>query len=280
MPAQVWVTWPSTSLALAREWGLDRYHVVGHSMGGGVAMKMLLQESDSIASATLVNPVSPYGYGGSRDEGGTPCYHDGAPAGAGMVNPEFVARLRDMDRGSDNPLSPRNVMQQLYFKPPFVPGRIETLLDAMLETRIGDDWYPGDSASSTNWPGAAPGTRGVLNAMARLNFDASGIVDLDSKPPLLWLRGDADQIVADGAALEIANLGASGQVPDWPGMSVCPPQPMLRQTRAVLEQYARRGGAFRECVVKGTGHTPFIEKPEEFNRLLLDFLSGLPSTAD
>ena len=267
-------------LAFARESGLHGFHVVGHSMGGGVAMKMLLSEPDSIASATLVNPVSPYGYGGSRDERGTPCYPDGAPAGAGMMNPEFVSRLRDKDRGTDSPLSPRNVMQNLYFKPPFVPERIETLLDAMLETRLGDDWYPGDSVSSPNWPGSAPGTRGVLNAMSHHYFDASGIADIDSKPPLLWLRGDADQIVADGAALEIANLGALGQVPDWPGMAACPPQPMLRQTRAVLEQYARRGGVFRECVVEGAGHTPFIEKPEAFIRLLLEFLSSLPATTD
>ena len=266
-------------IAFARESGLRRFHVVGHSMGGGVAMKMLLHGSDSIASATLVNPISPYGYGGSRDEEGTPCYPDGAPAGAGMASPEFVTRLRDKDRGSDSPLSPRNVMQDLYFKPPFVPERIETLLDAMFEARIGDDWYPGDSASSTNWTGSAPGARGVLNAMSRRYFDASRIVDIDLKPPLLWLRGDADQIVADGAALETANLGALGQVPDWPGIEVCPPQPMLRQTRAVLEEYACRGGTFRERVVQDAGHTPFIEKPEVFNRLLLDFL-GLPPSND
>ena len=267
-------------LALAREIGLHRFHVVGHSMGGGVATKMLLRKPDAIASATLVDPISPYGYGGSRDLEGTPCYPDGAPGGAGTVNPEFVARLRAKDRGVDSPLSPRKVMQDLYFNPPFVPYHVDVLLDAMLEARIGDDWYPGDVASSTNWPGTAPGTRGVLNAMSRRYFDASGIVDLDPKPPLLWVRGDADQIVADGAALEIANLGALGQVADWPGAAICPPQPMVGQTRAVLEEYARRGGAFREHVVNGAGHTPFIEKPREFNRLLLDFLHAPPPRVD
>ena len=263
-------------LALAREIGLHRFHVVGHSMGGGVAMKMLLRKPDATAGATLVDPISPYGYGGSRDLEGTPCYPDGAPAGAGAANQEFLARLRVKDRGVDSPLSPRKVMQDLYFKPPFVPHRVDVLLDAMLEARIGDDWYPGDVASSTNWPGTAPGTRGVLNAMSRRYFDASGIVDLDPKPPLLWVRGDADQIVADGAALEIANLGALGQVADWPGAAICPPQPMVGQTRAVLEEYARRGGAFREHVVNGAGHTPFIEKPREFNQVLLDFLQAFP----
>ena len=261
-------------LALAERLELERFHVVGHSMGGGVAMKMLIRRPKSIASVTLVNTISPYGYGGSRDALGAPCYPDGAPGGAGMVNPEFVTRLRDRDRSRASNLSPRKVMENLYFKPPFVPDRAEALLDAMLETRIGDDWYPGDVLASQNWPGSAPGERGVLNAMSRRYFDASGIVDVEAKPPLLWLRGDQDRIVADGAALEIANLGALGQVPDWPGMTICSPQPMLQQTRTVLEEYRRRGGSFREYTVEGTGHTPFIEKPQVFNRVLVDFLRG------
>ena len=261
-------------LCFADDLGLEGFHLVGHSMGGGVAMKMLLLKPQSIATVTLVDPVSPFGYGGSRDVEGTPCYADGAPAGAGMVNPEFVTRLHDGDRSRSSPLSPRCVMENLYFKPPFVPDRMEALLTGMLEARVGDDWYPGNVLASENWPGAAPGERGVLNAMSRRYFDASGIVDVDPKPPLLWIRGELDQIVADGAALEIANLGASGQVPGWPGMDRCPPQPMVKQTRAVLEDYARRGGSFRECVVKGVGHTPFIEAPETFNRLLADFLGS------
>jgi pimeloyl-ACP methyl ester carboxylesterase len=259
-------------LCLADDLGFEGFHLVGHSMGGGVAMKMLMLKARSIASVTLVDPVSPFGYGGSRDVEGTPCYADGAPAGAGMVNPEFVTRLRDGDRGRSSPLSPRCVMENLYFHPPFVPDRIEALLTGMLEARIGDDWYPGDVLASENWPGSAPGYRGVLNAMSRRYFDASPIIEVDPKPPLLWVRGELDQIVADGAVLEIANLGASGQVPGWPGMDRCPPQPMVKQTRAVLEDYARRGGSFRECVVEGVGHTPFIEAPETFNRLLADFL--------
>ena len=263
-------------LSLADDLGLGRFHIVGHSMGGGVAMKVLMREPRSIASVTLVAPVSPFGYGGSRDAEGTPCYADGAPAGAGMVNPEFVTRLSDGDRGRSSPLSPRRVMESLYFNPPFVPDRIEALLTGMLEAKVGDDWYPGDVLASQNWPGSAPGERGILNAMSRRYFDASGIVEVDPKPPLLWLRGELDQIVADGAALEIANLGASGQVPGWPGMDRCPPQPMVKQTRAVLEDYARRGGSFRECVLEGVGHTPFIETPQTFNRLLIDFLESAP----
>ena len=258
--------------ALSVALGLERFHIVGHSMGGGVAMKMLLQRPGAVASVALVNPISPFGYGGSRDERGTPCFADGAPAGAGTVDPDLVARLRAGDRSDASPVSPRNLMTAYYFKPPFVPRDLERLLDGMLATRVGDDWYPGDAVASNNWPGTAPGTRGVVNAMARHHFDASAIVDLEPKPPILWVRGLEDAIVSDRGALEVANQGVLGNIAGWPGMLACPPQPMVRQTRAVLAEYDRRGGSVAERVMADCGHTPFIEKPLEFNRLLLEFL--------
>lgn len=260
--------------ALTERLGLERFHIVGHSMGGGVAMKMLLQQPQSIAGVVLVNPMSPYGYGGSRDERGTPCYADGAPAGAATIDPDFVARLTAGDRSRASAVSPRNVIEQLYFKPPFVPEAMEKLLDGMLATRIGDDWYPGNTTASENWPGWAPGDRGVVNAISRHHFDASGIVDVHPKPPVLWLRGADDVIVSDRGALEIGNQGAVGNIADWPGMASCPPQPMLRQTRAVLSAYQQRGGTVIEHVMADCGHTPFLEKPGAFIRLLLEFLRG------
>ena len=262
------------AFALTESLGLERCHIVGHSMGGGVAMKMLLQRPQSIAAVTLVNPISPYGYGGSRDEQGTPCYADGAPAGAGTIDREFVARLAAGDRSRESAVSPRTVIEQLYFKPPFVPDMMEQLLDGMLATRIGDDWYPGNTIASENWPGRVPGDRGVVNAISRHHFDVSGIVDVHPKPPVLWLRGADDVIVSDRGALEIANQGALGNIADWPGMASCPPQPMLRQTRAVLSAYQQRGGTVIEHVMADCGHTPFLEKPGAFIRLLLDFLRG------
>lgn len=42
---------------------------------------------------------------------------------------------------------------------------------------------------------------------------------------------------------------------------------MIGQTRAVLEAYQANGGAFEEVVFAECGHTPYLEKPEEFNRL-------------
>ena len=42
---------------------------------------------------------------------------------------------------------------------------------------------------------------------------------------------------------------------------------MVSQNRAVFEQYAAAGGAYREQVIANTAHAPHIEKPDEFNAL-------------
>jgi pimeloyl-ACP methyl ester carboxylesterase len=47
---------------------------------------------------------------------------------------------------------------------------------------------------------------------------------------------------------------------------------MLSQTRAVLDKYRANGGRYREVVIEEAGHTPYVEKPEEFNTVLHDFL--------
>ena len=261
-------------LAVCDGLGVERSHLVGHSMGGGVAMKMLLQRPGAFDSVTLVDPISPFGYGGTRDERGTPCFADGAGAGAGAVNADLVAALAAKDRGRNGATAPRVVLEQLYFKPPFVPDAVEELLDGMLSTRIGDDWYPGNSGASSNWPGFAPGDAGLVNAMSGHNFDASGIATVEPKPPLLWLRGADDAIISDRSVLDVATQGRLGNIPAWPGMDSCPPQPMVGQTRAVLSDYAANGGEVAERVIADCGHTPFIEKPDEFQRLLTDFLNA------
>ncbi len=263
-------------LAAIDEFGFERFHLIGHSMGGGVAMKMLLRRPEALDSVALVDPISPFGYSGTADERGTLCFADGAGAGAGAVHGDFVAKLSAKDRGLDGVTSPRRVMEQLYFKPPFVPAAMEELLDSVLSTRIGDEWYPGNSVATHNWPGFAPGDTGVVNAMSGRYFNASAITEIQPKPAVLWLRGADDVIISDRSALDAANQGALGNIPGWPGMQRCPPQPMLRQTRTVLAAYARRGGEVAERVIPDCGHTPFIEKPEEFLRLLTEFLRANP----
>ena len=71
---------------------------------------------------------------------------------------------------------------------------------------------------------------------------------------------------------DLAALGAIGAVPGYPGAEECPPQPMLRQTRAVLDAYAENGGQYREVVIEDAGHSPYIEKPDEFNAHFHAFL--------
>jgi len=258
--------------SLVQTMGLKKFHIVGHSMGGGIAMKYAIAYPEDLLSITLVDTMSPYGYSGSKDVNGTPCYEDGAPSGAGSVNPDFVRLVREKYRGTEHPMAPRNVMRQFYFKPPFIPKREEELLSAMLSMRVGEDWYPGDFVPSPHWPGVAPGKKGVINAISRKYFDASGIVDIQPKPPILWLRGADDLVVSNSAMWDIATLGALGFVPGWPGPAECPPQPMLDQIRAVLDLYKAKGGYYREVVIPDCGHTPFIEKPEEFNAAFHEFL--------
>jgi len=53
---------------------------------------------------------------------------------------------------------------------------------------------------------------------------------------------------------------------------------MVTQTRAVLDRYAATGGAYREVVLPGVGHSPHVERPREFAVALLEHL-GAPAQA-
>jgi pimeloyl-ACP methyl ester carboxylesterase len=249
--------------------------VVGHSMGGGVAMQLLIDHPAELAALVLEAPVSPYGFGGTRDVDGTPTTPDFAGTGGGSVNPEFVKRMAAQDRSTDDPASPRNVMRGMYVANPDAFGADEEhMLDSMLSTAIGEDNYPGDGAASEHWPMTAPGARGVLNTMSPKWLDLSGIVDVPVKPPITWIRGDADAIVSDGSFFDLAQLGKLGLVPGWPGEEECPPQPMIGQTRRVFERYAANGGSFREIVYDSCGHSPHIEKTHDFATVLTEVVNS------
>jgi len=263
--------WVDDLLGFAQALGLTRYHVVGHSLGGALLFSLAPAAGASILSVTLVDPGSPYGFGGTKGLDGTPCYDDFAGSGGGVVNPEF-ARLIDVgDRSTANPVAaPRVVMNTFYWKPPFRPAREEDLLSSLLTEKVGPQKYPGDFVPSPNWPNVAPGRWGPINAASPkyVGDSVERFIAAVPKPPILWVRGADDQIVSDSSFFELGTLGKLGFVPGWPGEEVYPPQPMVGQTRAVLEQYAAAGGAFWERVIADAGHTPYIEKPAEFNALL------------
>jgi pimeloyl-ACP methyl ester carboxylesterase len=249
-------------------------HLAGWSVGGGVAMRYAMEHPAAVASLTLIAPMSPYGFGGTRDAGGTPCWPDHAGSGAGTANPDFVQRLRARDRGEESDFSPRRVMNGFYFRPPFrpAPEREEAYVNALLETVVDDDHYPGDLGTSPNWPGVAPGTRGMNNAISPRYCDLGGFALLESGPPVLWVRGADDQVVSDTSLFDFGYLGKLGAVPGWPGEDAYPPQPMIVQLRAVLDGYRHGGGDYREVVLPDCGHSPHIERPRELMELLLDFL--------
>ncbi|MCW2699440.1 MAG: alpha/beta hydrolase fold protein [Blastococcus sp.] len=267
--------WSDDVAALVDTLGLDRVHLVGWSMGAGVVLQYLLDHPARVASVALVAPISPYGFGGTVGAEGVRVHPDAAGSGGGAANPEFVAALAAGDTTADSPVSPRAVLRSFYVAPgslPLDPRLEDAFVASMNTTRTGDDHYPGDVVAVDAWPGVAPGARGVLNTMAPTVFDVSGIVDLAPKPPVLWIRGDADQIVSDTSVFDLAFLGSVGAVPGWPGAETFAPQPMVTQTRSVLDRYAATGGAYREVVLPDVGHSPHVERPHEFAVALLEHL--------
>lgn len=259
--------------ALTETLDLDRVSFVGWSTGGGIALQYAIDRPTAVESLTLINPVSPYGFGGTRRDG-TPCQPDYAGTGGGFTNDEFVERIASGDTRAERDASPRNIFREFYVGPEteLDPALEDVYVESMVRTATGDDYYPGDARPSENWPGVAPGETGVNNALSPKYCDLTDVVDLDPAPPLLWLRGDQDRIVADGSSFDAGFLGQLGELPGWPGEDVYPPQPMVTQTRDVLEEYADAGGEYEEVVVEETGHSPHIERPQEVLTALTDHL--------
>lgn len=233
-------------------------HLYGWSMGGGVVLQYALDHP--VASLTLQAPVSPYGFGGTALDG-SPLTADAAGTGGGGANPDFIAAIEAGDTG-DGPASPRTVYRTTYVHAGHTDAYEDLWVESMLSTATGIGNYPGDSRPSENWPGFAPGDHGVLNTMTPGHLDLTGITALVTKPPILWVHGDADVIVSDASLFDLNRLGALGAIPGWPGADIAPAQPMVSQTRAVLDAYRAAGGAVTELLLEGCGHSPHLEYPD------------------
>jgi len=266
--------WTADLLELMDALRIPKAHFVGWSIGAGIVYDLIAGHATRVLSATLVDPVPTYGFGGTKGPEGTPCFPDFAGSGGGLVNPTFVQQIMAGDRGSADPNSPRNIINTFYFVPPFRAAREEDFLTAALMEKMGTERYPGNFVPSANWPNVAPGDKGPLNA-ASARYMAGlteAFVAAAGKPPVLWLHSTADMIVSDNSMFDIGALGKLGYVPGWPGDEIYPPQPMVTQMRHVLTRYAAAGGSFTEHRIENAAHSPHIEKPAEFGALFHNFL--------
>jgi pimeloyl-ACP methyl ester carboxylesterase len=240
-----------------------RVNAAGWSMGAGVLQQYLLAHPGDLASLTLIAPLSPYGFGGTRGEQGPACTDDAAGTGGGGANPDFVRRLAAGDPSEDDPQTSPRVIMRTFFGPGANAANVDEdfLVKELLTTRTGDDFYPGDSTPSQNWPMVAPGSRGILNTMSPRYFSAEALAEAEPRPPITWVHGTADQVVSDRSMFDLATLGELGAIPGWPGADTMPPQPMVGQMRAVLGRYAAAGGGVREVALDGIGHGLPLEVP-------------------
>ena len=84
-------------------------------------------------------------------------FPDFAGSGAGLANRELMKALqagcRDLRFG---PASPRHLLREVILKSGTRTPWEDLLVEGMLQTRLGRDYWPGDAAPSANWPGFAP----------------------------------------------------------------------------------------------------------------------------
>ncbi len=257
--------------ATLRALNLDAVHLVGWGLGAAVALRYALEHP--VRSLSLLSPISPFGFGGT-DPDGRRLSDDDAGCGAGAISPRLVERLAAGDTG-DGEHSPRTLFRSTYVSPDYDGENEDTWVEAMLSTATAEGNYPGDSVASENWPGFAPGRLGVQNALSPRWFDVSPIVDLAVKPPILWVRGAADVIVSDSSFAEAGHLGEIGAIPGWPGVAAAPAQPMVSQTRAVLDRYRSAGGEVVEVVLEGVGNAVHLERPGKVRTAILSTIGYL-----
>lgn len=248
--------------------GWDRFALAGWSMGGMVSMQYAIEHPEQLTDLILINPGSPFGFCGTKGENGQLLDPPGLASGGGCVNQKLLEAFRSRDR--------EFVLAALYsvnFTPSFrlSPEWEDLLVEERLKTRLGEDMYPGDFRRVEQWPYVAAGDRGVCNTMAPNHGRLSGLTEIPVKPPILWVRGAADGLVSDTSTGDFGFLGKTGAVPGWPGEETVPPQPMVSQTRWLLEQYAAKGGTYREVVQAGS-HASFLENADQFVAAVMEQL--------
>ena len=259
--------WSDDLYALMNVIGWKSFYLAGWSLGGNIAMQYATDHPKDVKKLILVCPGSPYGFGGTIDEKGTPLSPVGLGSGGGTANQALVTAT-----GMGSRLILRDILHRFYFKPPFrMPREWENLfIEAISKIRIGNNYYPGNYHVFPKWPHVVSGDKGVLNAMSPLYANQSDFLNIRKKPPVLWIRGLDDMIVSDHSMMELGALGQAGIVPGWPGMKSYPPQPMVSQIRYFLNLYMDKGGSYTEICLPG-GHMCALESTRNFLNAFTSF---------
>lgn len=262
--------------ALIESIGIERFHLVGWSMGGNVAIQYTIDHPERVRSLTLLAPGSPFGYGGTYGAEGRSNHPDFAGSGAGLVHGEIVSRLRARDMGGASLFSPRSVLRQVYLKPSrrLAGAWEDALVEQMLMMALGERHYPGDSVASLNWPFTAPGRYGPNNALSPRYLNQRQLISIRHRVPILWVRGADDLVVTDSLLSDVHMVSQLWLMLRWFGYAPYAPQPMVTQMRSLLRQYAAHGGSYHEAVIPDCGHSPHLERRDALLALLLPFIKG------
>ena len=252
--------WSDDIFAFSKAIGWKKFFLLGWSMGGDIAMQFTIDHGDMVEKLILVAPGPPYGFGGSRDEKGRVHQPVGLGSGGGTANPLLL-----MVGHNDDAMLFQELFNKNMFKAPFRLTREwqKEFVKAANRMRIGSNYYPGNYKRTWKWPFMVAGDKGVLNAMSPKYGRLDAFLEMDPKPPVLWIRGDDDKIVSDNSMMELGNLGMMGLIPGWPGPILYPPQPMIKQTHYFLRKYKEKGGYYRDVVLSG-GHLCILESPKHF----------------
>ena len=266
--------WSDDIYALCKALGWRKFTLLGWSMGGDVAMQFATDHPKMVKNLVLVAPGPPYGFGGSFDEKGTPHAPLGLGSGGGCANP----LLAFSESSKKNTVLLKDLLHKYLFSESFrMTSEWENdFIAASASVKQGKDFYPGDYHLTWVWPYIVAGDRGILNTMSPKYGNLKAFLEVDPKPPVLWIRGENDRIVSDESMVELGYLGKIGLIPGWPGKQIYPPQPMVAQTRYFMEQYEERGGTYVELVIPG-GHVCILESPVHFISALNTFVA---KTAD
>ncbi len=255
--------------AFIRAVGWDKFALLGWSLGGGVAMQYAIDHSEKLSALILQAPLSPFGYGGTSGEDGKKLEPVGIGSGAGAANQPLIKAVLEGDREFAGAAIDGSYVVQGFQIDAAVRERF---IDSILKCKVGDDMWQGDFVQIEKWPFVASGTKGVANTMSPKYCDLTALVDIPNKMPILWIYGNADLVVGDACFGDLAILGKMNIIPGYPGEDVYPNQPMVSQTRYVLEKYKAKGGIYKEVMVEGSGHGVMLDNEDRFIAELKDFL--------